>query len=121
MNHYSRVTFVDYDSRREPKTALYCCMCQRDLDPRKQWRRVFLTDGMLAVHPADVARRIRLDSDFGWRPIGNDCAKELGFEWTATTLEAAVIDTPDLPRCEHGNALRDGDGEQLAPSCGCTC
>lgn len=24
-----------------------------------------------------------------------------------------------LPRCEHGNALRDGAGETLEPSCGC--
>jgi hypothetical protein len=25
-----------------------------------------------------------------------------------------------LPRCSHGNALRDGAGEMLEPSCGCS-
>lgn len=25
-----------------------------------------------------------------------------------------------LPRCDHGNALRDHAGENLFPSCGCT-
>jgi hypothetical protein len=34
-------------------------------------------------------------------------------------LNAAIASVPPLPRCEHGNALRDHAGDVLEPSCGC--
>lgn len=34
------------------------------------------------------------------------------------TIKAINRDYP-LPRCKHGNALQDGAGDKLAPSCGC--
>lgn len=37
----------------------------------------------------------------------------------ARTLAAAIASVPDLPRCVHGNAVVDGAGERLEPSCGC--
>lgn len=33
---------------------------------------------------------------------------------------AKVEESHPLPRCRHGNAVRDHAGDQLAPSCGCT-
>lgn len=32
---------------------------------------------------------------------------------------AYVNEHHPLPRCSHGNALRDGGGDLLEPSCGC--
>ncbi len=34
-------------------------------------------------------------------------------------LKAAIASCPPLPRCEHGQALRDHGGEHLEPPCGC--
>lgn len=36
----------------------------------------------------------------------------------AAAIEETERDHP-LPRCQHGNALKDGGGELLEPSCGC--
>jgi hypothetical protein len=50
-----RTEFIDYDARRTPNTKRFCVKCQKDLDPRKAVRRVFVTEEMHAVHPDDVA------------------------------------------------------------------
>jgi hypothetical protein len=43
-----RTEFIDYDARRTPKTKRSCVKCQKDLDPRKAARRVFVTEDMHA-------------------------------------------------------------------------
>jgi hypothetical protein len=77
-----RTEFIDYDARRTPKTKRFCVKCQKDLDPRKAVRRVFVTEGMHAVHPDDVACYTPKKSDPGWLLIGFDCARALGMEWS---------------------------------------
>jgi hypothetical protein len=75
-----RTKFLDYDARREPATAFSCVMCQRDLnsrDPKIRWVR--LVDDVHVLHPADQAPALK---DSGLHPIGPDCARKLGMEWT---------------------------------------
>ena len=77
-----RKLFIDYDSKPSPRTARSCVRCQKDLDPGKPVRRVYVTRDMEAVHPDDLGRYLPSDGDLGWRLIGNDCARLLGIEWT---------------------------------------
>jgi hypothetical protein len=77
-----RKKFIDYDARRKPRTRRYCGRCQKDIDPGKPTRRVYVTGDMEAVHPEDLGSYVRSDSDFGWLLIGNECARILGIEWT---------------------------------------
>jgi len=35
--------FIDYDARRKPRTKRFCVKCQKDLDPAKLVRRVYVT------------------------------------------------------------------------------
>jgi hypothetical protein len=77
-----RKEFIDYDARREPRTKRFCVRCQKDLDPGKPVRRVYVTGDMEAIHPDDFGRYLPSDGDFGWLLIGNDCARILGMEWT---------------------------------------
>lgn len=78
-----RTRFIDYDARRKPKTALSCVACQRDLNPARPYRWVHCVDeGPFALHPEDEKNYTPDAGDLGWFPIGMDCAKRLGLEWT---------------------------------------
>jgi len=77
-----RKLFIDYDARSKPRTKRFCVKCQKDLDPGKPVRRVYVTRDMEAVHPDDLGRYLPSDGDLGWWLIGNDCARLLGMEWT---------------------------------------
>jgi hypothetical protein len=76
-----RKEFIDYDARRKPRTKRFCVKCQKDLDPAKLVRRVY-------VHPDDIGRYQPSDGDLGWWLIGNDCARILGMEWTRPEIVA---------------------------------
>jgi hypothetical protein len=83
-----RKEFIDYDARRKPRTKRSCGRCQKDLDPSRSVRRVYVTRDMEAVHPDDLGRYLPSDCDFGWLLIGNDCARILGMEWTLPEIVA---------------------------------
>ena len=76
-----RERFIDFDSRRAPKTKVFCVACQKDLLPGAKRRWVWLTDHMHAVHSEDVKEH-KKPSDYGWEPIGLDCANKLGTDYT---------------------------------------
>jgi hypothetical protein len=78
-----RTKFIDYDARPRPKTDFSCIACQRDLDPKRNVRRVHCVDGgAFALHPDEEAAYVADSGEMGWFPIGADCAKRLGLEWT---------------------------------------
>ena len=77
-----RTKYTDPDFRRNPKTKLFCYQCQKDLNPDSPYRMVFVVESMSARHPADVAGYTMGKNDFGWAPIGSDCARRLGLEWS---------------------------------------
>lgn len=78
---HPRTTFLDYDARPEPKTAVYCVKCQRDLpsdrdEKSDRWVRLLAGQPMV-LHPEDD-RHPRLYESFR---IGPCCARKLGKEW----------------------------------------
>lgn len=78
----ARIKFIDPDYRKDPKTKLFCCRCQKDIAPVSDKLRIYLRkNGITAVHPDDVATHHRPD-DLGWLPIGAECARVLGKPWT---------------------------------------
>jgi hypothetical protein len=70
-----RTIFLDYDARREPKTARFCVKCQKDISPDMSARVVRVLDEMV-LHPEDAGSA---GQDF---LIGPDCAKALGLEYS---------------------------------------
>jgi hypothetical protein len=85
-----RTTHLDYESRRKPKTDYSCVACQKDIDPGRPHRRVALLSGTdIVVHPEDVdlpvsdeVKQQTCETEIVWHPLGNDCAKKLGLEWS---------------------------------------
>lgn len=90
-----RVTPMDPDFRREPKTDHYCVLCQRDIKPGSKFRNVMWElDVWYAVHgedwdiaKADINKRrgpqnSALYGPVEIAPVGMDCARKLGIEFT---------------------------------------
>lgn len=90
-----RTTPTDPDYRRTPKTRHYCAMCQRDLAPGSpiRWIAFELDKLPMIIHPADLQKawvelRISRPNPFyrngiiEFAPIGPECARKLGDEWT---------------------------------------
>lgn len=86
-----RKTYMDADYRRDPKTNLYCIMCQRDLKPGQPHRMVcHELDRYDAIHADDwevaakeiSGRRAKHLDAVCYQPIGMDCAKRLGLEFS---------------------------------------
>jgi len=79
-----RTRWADPDFRRQPKTKRFCLICQRDLKPA-QAHRVILweVDRYEAIAPADWARARVEIAALEQGPIGLDCARQLGLEFSA--------------------------------------
>lgn len=78
----------DFDFRRDPKTACYCVVCQKDIAPSKPCRWVFLRWGVdrlpgEIVHPEDVHLHVPSEEeDIGWARIGSECLRKIGKAWS---------------------------------------
>lgn len=82
-----RTKYTDPDYRRDPKTDHFCALCQKDMDPDKPYRVVHLVEecGVLALHVDDEAAYVAAGphaDDYGSFPIGNNCAKRLGHDYS---------------------------------------
>lgn len=89
-----RTKWLDPDYRRDYPSQpgdLICARCQRVVDPaRARW--VHLVDGAPNVlHPKDEPKYTSDDGDMYTFPIGPDCAKRLGLEWTSEVEERRDI------------------------------
>lgn len=75
---------ADPDYRRQPKTSYFCINCQKDIDETKPHRFVHVIEGGdYFLHPEDESLyQFGCASDCGCHPIGNDCAKRLGLQWS---------------------------------------
>lgn len=84
--------WINPDFRRDPKTAHYCAICQRDLKPNQPHRFImFELDRYEAIAPDQwqlaqdtipQTRAPHLQPVLFVQPIGMDCAKRLGLEWS---------------------------------------
>lgn len=73
----------DPDFRREPKTQVFCWRCQKDLKPNQSRRWIHLVDGgMKILHPDSESEYVSDSGEMGYFPVGVDCAKIIGLEWT---------------------------------------
>lgn len=72
------------DYRNDPKTKFFCFWCQKDMNPTKPYRMIHLIDGEAVLHPEDEHAYVSDGGDLEVYPIGSDCAKRLGLEWTLT-------------------------------------
>jgi len=85
-----RTKYIDPDYRRDPKTDHFCCRCQKDIKPGSPFRMVHCVDGgMSALHPDDEANYVTDAGDMGCFPIGMDCARKIGLEWSHPAKPAA--------------------------------
>lgn len=74
----------DPDFRRDPKTQLFCWRCQKDLKPDQAKRWIHLVDGGNQILHPDSEGDYRSDeADCGFLPVGMDCARKIGIEWTS--------------------------------------
>jgi hypothetical protein len=68
---------------RRPKTDCFCWRCQKDLKPDQPRRWIHLVDGgSQFLHPESEVVYVTDGGDCGWFPVGMDCAKRIGLEWT---------------------------------------
>ena len=90
-----RTKFIDPDNRPEPKTDRFCGRCHRDLKPGQPYRVIHLVDGgPYALHPGDEASYQAVTGTLGQHPgelgcfpVGMDCARKIGLEWTFEAKE----------------------------------
>jgi len=80
-----RMKFLDYDARPAPKTMHSCVKCQKDLKPGAPYRVLYLVgeEQVQVLHPADEGS---YRGPVSMYPIGMDCARALGMEWTVPPL-----------------------------------
>lgn len=98
----------DYDARRDPKTNLFCARCQKDLRPDQPRRWVHFTPGGGSIiHPADEALYVSDGAD-GWYPLGMDCARKTGMEWSAPCPELDAMLAPPAAALEADDQARAG-------------
>lgn len=76
----------DPDWRRDPKTTFFCFRCQKDLKPGQPHRWIQVLDMMDILRPGDENITGKASA---WYPVGMDCAKRIGLEWTHATPNTA--------------------------------
>ena len=73
----------DPDYRHEPKTDVYCILCQRDIKDKTKARGIHIINGGDGIlHPEDEALYTSDGGDCGIHYIGPECAKKIGRQWT---------------------------------------
>ncbi len=74
---------IDPDYRTEPKTKVYCARCQKDLKEGQPRRILCLIEsGMSVLHPLDQVRYVEAGLPVEHHPVGMDCARKIGLEWS---------------------------------------
>jgi hypothetical protein len=80
---------TDPDFRREPITDYSCVNCHRAISKKKgNYRLVHVVSGgVMYLHPEDEALYTPDTGDCGLFPVGMDCAKKIGIEWTHEVIK----------------------------------
>lgn len=92
MAQLYRTADLDPDYRRDPKTDVWCHRCQKDLKPSQPRRWVaYELDTFDVIHPEDfdkaradiaVRRAAYHGNPILIGPVGTDCARIIGREFT---------------------------------------
>jgi hypothetical protein len=89
-----RFTSLDPDFRRNPKTAVYCALCQKDIKGEPRFYAHMVNGCFAAVHPDDreiANHEIPEHENFGILPVGPDCAKIIGKEFVYSAALVAEL------------------------------
>ena len=88
-SHPFRSLWLDPDFTRNPKTSLFCCVCQRDIKGDARFFARVVDGGFFAVHPEDEGLvPDDYPEDFGTLPVGPECARRIGREWLKESSSA---------------------------------
>lgn len=82
---------LEPDSRRDPRTAIYCALCQKDIKGEPRFFAHMVHGCFAAVHKEDrlLADEVLEDNEnYGILPIGSECAKKIGAEYLYTVDDA---------------------------------
>jgi hypothetical protein len=80
-----RMTDIDMDNRRHGtnKTDHFCYRCNKDIKPSSKFRMIHVIDGgHMCLHRDDEAAYKTDGGDMYFFPVGMDCAKKIGLEFT---------------------------------------
>ena len=76
-----KTTYLNPDNRRIQKGKVICCKCNKALTKKDSYRYVLVQeDETTVIHP-DHYYELNGMKAFQ-RPIGSDCAGQLGLEWS---------------------------------------
>jgi hypothetical protein len=94
-----RYKSLEPDFRRDPKTACYCALCQKDIKGEPKFFAHMIDGCAAAVHPEDrdiANREVPEQDNFGLLAVGPDCAKIIGREFVYTAEQAAAVKNSGL-------------------------
>lgn len=78
-----RVKFLSLNTTTEPHGDFFCYRCGKTIQPGRHHRMVHIIDGGLSIlHPQDESRYVSDAGDMGAHPLGLDCARKIGLEWS---------------------------------------
>jgi hypothetical protein len=69
------------DFRRDPKTDVFCCLCQRDIKGIVKHYVHMINGGPEILHPSDESAYTPDGGDLGIHPVGPECARKIGLAW----------------------------------------
>lgn len=89
-----RAKALDPDFRRNPKTPVYCALCQKDIKGEPRFYAHMVHGCFEAVHPDDrdiANREVAEHENFGLLPVGPDCAKIIGMDYVYKADDVAAL------------------------------
>jgi hypothetical protein len=64
-----------------------CIVCGKEVNPKTARYVHLINGGHIVLHPSDEHLYESDGGDVGGQPIGPDCAKRLGLEWSSPAIE----------------------------------
>lgn len=64
-----------------------CIVCDKEVNPRTARYVHVINGGQVVLHPNDERLYVPDGGDMGGHPIGPDCARRLGLEWSTPASE----------------------------------
>lgn len=89
-----RTKALDPDFRRDPKTPVFCALCQKDIKGDPRFFAHMIHGCFEAVHPEDreiANREVPEHENFGLLPVGPDCAKIIGMDFIYKADEVSAL------------------------------
>lgn len=89
-----RYKALDPDFRRDPKTSVFCALCQKDIKDAPKHYAHFVGGGFAAVLVEDreiANERLSEADNYGILPVGPECARKIGRGFLYSAEEAEKL------------------------------